>query len=339
LIVEIAGPAQTSIGTAAPFTIYIKNMGTVQADGVAVQALLPEYVDVLEASPQPSLTKANKLSFALGDLAAEEVRKIHLRLVPRRAGAVRLHTSVGFSVATSSTVHVGKPQLSLKCEAPAMATLGDVVTFRLVVENRGDGLSRTLSVVPQVAEAGQNRMSPAGRFDIGTLEPGDSKEILLRAVANHEGPMQVRFVATDDSGAEAATEIRVWVEPTALNVTLLAPDQTRVGMEQDYAIRVTNRQACSAGHVRIACSLPADFRLTVVDNAVKFNPDYSVLTWDLRELPPGATQVLRFKARVASEGAHTLRATLQSDNLPSPQQAEITVDAYDEPQFDRTAST
>ena len=42
------------------------------------------------------------LVFEIGDLEAEAVRKINLRLVPRSAGEVRLHTTVGFSVAADT---------------------------------------------------------------------------------------------------------------------------------------------------------------------------------------------------------------------------------------------
>jgi uncharacterized repeat protein (TIGR01451 family) len=338
LVVEIAGPGQTSVGTAAGFTIYIKNMGTVTADGVSVQAVIPQYVDVLRAAPAASLQKANRLTFALGDLEAEAVRKIDLELIPRLAGEVRLHTSVGFSVAASSTVRVGKPKLKLRCEAPALATLGDLVTFRLVVENLGDALSRAVTVTPQVAVPGEDAMTTAGRFDVGPLQPGDSKEILLRAMANRQGPMQVRFVATDDSGDEATTDTRVRVQPSSLNVTLIASGRTRVGVEQEYQIRVTNTETAATGHVRISCTLPADLHPTVVDSEVVFETDSRLMVWTIDDLPAGDTRILRFKGRLGSVGEHTLRATIEGDGLSRPQSAETTIEAYDEPQFQRTAS-
>jgi hypothetical protein len=291
------------------------------------------------------------LIFELGDLESQDVRKIDLNLTPRSRGEVRLHTNVGFSVAASSTVQVGKPKLSLTCSAPGVAALGDLVTFELIIENAGDAVADGVVVIPRVAAVGQSELSAMGRFDVGTLPPGDSKEILLRAMANRAGPMQIQFMATDDSGEEVTTETRVRVLSTAadatrdaeqdaaaMDVSFVVPAETRLGVEQVYEIRVANPTPVPAGNVHVICTLPADLRMTVVENEVEFSPDFSTMTWQVGDMVGGATEVLRFKARVGSEGRHTLRAVLQSDRLATPQTTEATIGVHDGPQHQRTAS-
>ncbi len=218
--------------------------------------------------------------------------------------------------------------------------MGDLVTFRLVVQNTGDAMSQGVTVVPRVAVDGESEMSPVGHFDVGVLAPGSSKEILLRAMANREGPMQIQFVATDDSGQETTTQTHVRVRSTALAVTVVVPSETRLGVEQDYEIRVSNSDRTPASNVRVACSLPADLRLTVIGSSVEFSPDFSAMTWQVGELVGGATKVLRFKARLGAQGEHTLRAVLESDRLATPQTTEATISVQDEHQHQhqRTAS-
>ncbi len=350
MVVEIAGPPRTSVGANASFVIYVKNMGSVTADGVVVQAMLPENVDLVRSYPVANLTKKRMLVFEMGDLEPQAVRKINLDLTPRSTGEVRLHTSVGFSVAASSTVQVGKPKLSLKCGAPGVAALGDLVTFELVIENTGDATSGGVVVIPRVAKVGQSEMSQVGRFHVGTLAPGVSKEILLRAMANRTGPMQIQFLATDDSGEQVTAETRVRVLPTAtdacqetgqdasMDVTFVVPTETRLGVEQVYEIHVSNSDQRAARNVYVTCILPADLRLTVIETAVQFSPDLATMIWQVGELAPGATEVLRFKARVGSEGEHTLRAVLKSDRLSAPRTTEATIGIDDELRHQRTAS-
>jgi uncharacterized repeat protein (TIGR01451 family) len=350
VVVEIAGPPRTSVGATASFVIYVKNMGSVTADGVVVQAMLPEYVDLMESHPVANLMKKRTLVFGLGDLEPQAVRKINLDLRPRSTGEVRLHTSVGFSVAASSTVQVSKPKLSLKCDAPGVAALGDLVTFELVIENTGDVTSDGVVVIPQVAEVGQSEMSEVGRFDVGTLAPGVSKEILLRAMANRAGSMQIQFLATDDSGEQVTTQTRVRVRSTTtdatqemrqnalMDVTFVVPAETRLGVEQDYEIRVSNPEPSPARNVHVTCTLPADVRLTVIERDVQFSQDFATMTWQVGEMASGATEVLRFKARVGRAGEHTLRAVLESDRLSAPRTTEATIGVEDEPRHQRTAS-
>jgi len=330
LVVEIAGPPQTSVGSVASFHIFLKNMGVVTAEDVSVQAIIPQHVDFVASDPPANPTGDRVLQFGVGDLVAEAVRQIRLDLIPRSTGEVRLHTNVGFSVAAASCV---------RCEAPAATALGDLVTFRVIVENTGDAQSENITVVPQVASVDQTAMSAVGLFDIGTLQPGDTKEIILRAVASREGTMQVRFVASDQFGSEAIADTRVRVRSGGLDLMLIGPVEARPGEERNYEIQVSNTTDTPAENVQVTCSLPQDFRLTVVESSVQFAPDFAGMTWRVGELAAGATQVLRFKAKAATtQGDHTIRAVLESDALPNPRTTETTIGIHNQLQHHRTAS-
>ena len=339
LVVEIAGPPRTSVGSVASFHIFLKNMGVVTAEDVSVQAIIPQHADFVASDPPADSTGDRVLQFDVGNLMAEAVYQIRVDLIPRSTGEVRLHTNVGFSVAASSSIHVGRPQLAVRCEAPAATTLGDLVTFRVIVENTGDAQSEHITVIPQVASAGQTDLSAVGLFDIGTLQPGDTKEIVLRAVASREGTMQVRFVASDQFGSEAIADTRVRVRSGGLDVMLIGPVEARPGEEHNYEVQVSNTTDTPAENVRVTCSLPQGFRLTVVESSVQFAPNFAGMTWRVGELAAGATQVLRFKAHTAiTEGDHTIRAVMESDSLPNPRTAETTIGIHKQPHYHRTAS-
>ena len=339
LVVEIAGPSRTSVGSVASFQIFVKNMGVVTAEDIDVQVVLPQHVDFIASSPKADSTDGRKRQFTVGDLAAEAVHQIRLDLVPRSSGEVRLHTNVGFSVAASSSIQVGRAQLAIRCEAPAVTALGDLVTFHVVVENTGDRRSENVTVVPQVASVGQTNMSAAGQFDIGTLQPGDTKQIVLRAIASREGTMQVRFVASDQSGSEAVADTRVRVRPSGMDLMLIGPAEAKPGEEISCEVQVSNATDSLAEDVRVTCSLPKGFRLTVVESSVHFASDFAGMTWRPKRLATGETKVLRFKATApATEGDYTIRAVLESDALPNPRRTETTISIHKQLQYHRTAS-
>jgi uncharacterized repeat protein (TIGR01451 family) len=339
LVVEIASPARISVGRVASFQIFVKNMGVVMAEDVGVQVVIPQHVDVVASHPPADSTGGQVLQFVVGNLAAETVRKIRVDLLPRATGEVRLHATVGFSVAASSSVHVGRPQLVVRCEAPAATVLGELVTFRVVVENTGSVPAENITMVPLVGSVGQAEMSEAGSFDIGTLQPGDTKEVVMRAVASREGMMQVRFVASDQFGLEAVADTRVSVGANDLDVTLVGPTEVRPGEESNYEIRLSNATDSPAENVRVTCSMPRGFRLTVVERSVQFAPDFAGMTWRVGELASGATHVLRFKANAATtEGDHTVRTVMESGSMPNPRINETTISIRKQLQYHRTAS-
>lgn len=246
-------------------------------------------------------------------------------------------------VPSQSPIHVGRPQLSLACQAPRAADLGDQVRYRLVVRNTGDGISEQVVVEPQIVAGAGSRTSSRRWFPVGDLAPGASREIVLRDLARRAESLQVRFFASDRNGSEAAAEVQVDVRRPAVEITIAGPDAITLGDEAMFEIRAANTSSGAAEPVRVACSVGDGLRLTVVDQQVQFATKPGQLTWAIGRLAGGETKTLRFQARAMIAGEQRIRVAIENAagqtgrNLRSAA-TEKTITIRDRAADERTAS-
>jgi len=306
--IQTSHPVQTSVGRMMRLTLAVRNAGATAATALRIRTTLPDQAVFVASHPEPSAAEQGVLH--LGDLPAGVVRKIDLELLPRAAGPVEVKTVADFSVATHSRIHIGRPQLSLTCQAPQAADLGDQVRYRLVVRNTGDGLAEQVVVEPQVLDVG-SRPHSRRQFPLGDLPPGAFREITLSDAARRADSLLVRFYASDRSGSEAAAEVCVQVRRPAVEIMLAGPDEITLGDEGLFEIRAANMGSGSVEPVRVTCSVGDGFHLTVVDQQVQFATKPGQLTWAIGRLAGGEAKTLRFQARPVTAGEQQIRVAVE----------------------------
>ena len=336
-------PAQTSVGRSLRLTVAIRNAGTATAGRLRIRTTLPEHALFVASHPEPSAVDQEGLQFELGDLPAGAKQEITLELVPRTARPVVVRSVADFSLAAQSTTRVGRPQLTLSCQAPETVDLGSQVRYRLLIRNTGDGVAEQVVVEPQVLAGGRSRTAGGKRFPVGDVPPGESREMTLRDLARDAESLHVRFYATDRKGSETVAEARVAVRRPAVEISLEGPAQMRLSEPAVFEIRATNAGSGAAEPVRVLCSVGAGLRLTVLDQQVQFAAQRGQTAWAIGRLAPGETRVLRLKARPTTAGEHLIRVAIErrSDaggRLPRPAVAEKTVTVRDRAADERTAS-
>jgi uncharacterized repeat protein (TIGR01451 family) len=242
-----------------------------------------------------------------------------------------------------STTQIGRPRLTLACQAPEAADLGSQVRYKLAVRNTGDGVAERVVVEPQILSGGGNRLSTVKRFPVGDLLPGEACDLTLRDLARDADWLQVRFFATDCSGSEAAAVARGEVRRPAVKISLDVPQEITLGHQTVFEIHAANAGAGAAETVRVRCSASEGLRLTVLDQQVQFTTHAGQVTWALGRLAAGETRVLRLKARPTTAGEQLIRVAIESEldeigKLPRPVAAEKTITVRDRDVDQRIAS-
>jgi len=338
--IQTSHPAQISVGRTMRLILAVRNAGASPAGALRIRTTLPEQAVFVASHPEPSAAEQGVLHFELGDLPAGAVRQIDLELLPRAAGPIEVKNVADFSVASCALIHIGRPQLSLTCQAPQAAELGDHVRYRLVIRNTGDALAEQVMVEPQVVGAG-HRPQARRRFSVGDLAPGASREITLSDAARRPDALLVRFFASDRNGSEAEAEVCVQVRRPAVEITLTGADEITLGDEGLFEIRAANTGGAAVEPVRVACAVGDGLRLTVVDQQVQFSTTPGQLTWAIGRLAGGETRTLRFHARPVTAGEQQIRVTLENggDEMPRYPRpaAEKTISIRDRTVDERTA--
>jgi len=226
--------------------------------------------------------------------------------------SARFTVRAGSASTAGSSLPLGRPQLSLACQAPRAANLGQQVRYRLVVRNTGDGIAEQVTVEPHVVAGTGGRNGVGHWFPVGDLAPGESREIILRTLARHAEPLHVRFFASDRQGSEAEAGVQVEVRRPAIEVTVAGPDEITLGGRAVFEIRAANTGSGAAEAVSVSCEVGDGLRLTVVDQQVQFAAKPGQLVWALGRLAGGETKTLRFEARPLVAGDQRIRVWLEN---------------------------
>ncbi len=189
LTIEKRAPSEIQVGKVATFTTTVRNQGQVAAQGVEVRDLVPQGTELVGTSPQAEQGPQGELVWQLGTLKPGSETTVEMQLMPLAEGEIgsvaTLHFEAGASVRTKAT----RPQVAIDVTAPPRVMVGTEITLRIKISNPGSGAA-TGVVVTEVVPA--NLTHPGGselELEIGTLKPGESRELELGLKAVRPGPV------------------------------------------------------------------------------------------------------------------------------------------------------
>ncbi len=304
LSVETSVPAEINIGTKAQFVIAVKNMGKSTAEGVSIQTTLPASVKFVQSEPAPSLNAERALQFEIGDMAPGTVRRVVVELIPQKTGPVDLQTRAYFSASTQAALNVRRPEIIIRCAGPDAVPVGSTVTFKVVVQNIGDGPARGVALAPEIPEVSYLKDQKPAVAEIALLPAGEAKEFTFVARAVQEQWLEANFVATATDNNEVQCGTRVRVLHPDLRVQL---DGTRINFREavgDYEIRVWNPGDTVVKGTRVALHVPAGLQVTTLSEEATVDQPNRVYSWCIPTLNPGDSHTIQIRATSIELGHH-----------------------------------
>lgn len=203
-------PGEVALGQA-----YELN-ATVTALKDACNVVLTTYVtdgaSYVKSEPTAAV-EGNKLVWMLGALRAGETQNVKLWLKAEREGTVATCFCIAALPGYCTSVNVGKPAINITKTGPAMAQLGESVTYSITVSNTGSSTARDVVVVDEIPqglehESGQGTI----QFQIGDLNAGDSKQLSVTLKTTQRGRFcNIARANSSNAGsvsAEACTEVK-----------------------------------------------------------------------------------------------------------------------------------
>jgi uncharacterized repeat protein (TIGR01451 family) len=215
------------------------------------------------------------------------------------------------------------PDLALSGSAPTSVTLGQSVTYTLLVTNGGAGgatgvtLTDTLPTGATFVSA-TGGVTPAGgvlTFAIGSLASGasDTVTIVVRptAPASLTNNAAVRMDRTDPTPADNSLSLPTTVVVPDLALSGGAPASVKVGQAVTYTLTVTNGGTGGATGVTIIDTLPSG--VTFVSATGGVTPVNGVLTFSLGSLAVRASGAVTVVVTPTAAGSLSDRATVRMD--------------------------
>ncbi len=279
---------------------------------VVVEDQIPPGATYVSSSPTAQVD-GDKVSWTLYNLEKDESVSIELVV---NASTVSDFTSCATIVAypeACTTTAVGVPILSLKKTTPSESVLvGADVPWSLTIKNDGNVCAKNVVITDSFTDGLENlggENDPV--IDIGTLGPGESREINTDTKAVKSGKYCSVAAVTGSNIELVEEEFCFIVLEKGIEVTQEGPKKQFVGKKATYAITVTNTGDISFDNVTIINTAPAESKLLDAQDATISR---NIATWNT-SVAAGEEKSFEVDLIVKKAGDHCNEASVSIDDL------------------------
>ncbi len=315
-------PEKAVLGQPLIYTIEIENTGDVAVKDVKVEDKFPAGTKLTGTIPRAELVNKT-LFWTFDELAPGERKKILVRVVPIEAGNIGSVSTVSYKSVVRSQTLITAPKLELKLEASEQVAIGETAHLHFVARNIGD-VDALGVVLHNLIPAGFEH--PAGtdlEYDIGTLKPGETKEINLQLNAKKPGIYQNVASIKTKGGFKAEAKASLEVIPAVMSLTRKSPSRRFVGHAVQQTTTLKNNSSKLLNNVTIIEYVPAGFRFKKASDNGLYSEELRTITWTAPQLPSGKEIQVTSTLIPTNIGTQTMRVKALN---ASGHQAELTTD-------------
>ncbi len=297
------GPSEIMIRQTSQFEIHVENRGSIDAEGVLVRAMVPDWADLggQNASIGNIAVReqgaGRQLVWTIDQLPAGTSERMFVRLTAARSGNYDLDVDWTLLPQKSVTkIRVHEPRLDVTIEGPEEVVYGQSQTYKVRVLNPGDGTAPNVmfTLSPNSATPSTQR--------IGDIPAGKEAQFEVELTAQDLGDLKIHGLATGELElrAEAAKTIRV--AAAKLEAMLNGPELKYQNSEANYNLQVQNTGSVASEKIMATLRLPTG--VTYVGGIDQVTPQANMLRWEITSLPPGAIRNYQFTCTMNATGEH-----------------------------------
>ena len=312
--IEKIAPPEIQVNTPADFQLIVKNVGRITANQVEVHDQIPQGTELMQAMPQPERGSRGQISWKLGSLRPGQEKRIDVRLKPTAPGVIGSVAHVTFAAQASMRTRVTRPILTIRHRAQPKVMIGDTVTLDISVKNEGDGPATNVYVqedVPQqlTFEDGIRELE----YPLGTLAPGQSKNVKLTLKASSVGKLSNRIVAFADGGLQSEHGVDLEVVAPNLVATSDGPRKRYLRRQATHQLAIQNAGTARATNVEMVARLPGGLQFVNTNNRGKYDRNTHAVYWSMAELAPGQVATVELTTVPREVGDQNIRFETLAD--------------------------
>lgn len=307
LTIEKIAPTEVQVGKQARFELRVRNIGSAPAQGVEVHDAVPQGMQFVSSNPPTTQGPNGQLAWSLGELKPGEQAAVQLELMPTAEGDIRSQATVTFRTEVSVHTLATKPRLVLQLSAPKQVLIGEEATMTISISNPGTGAATGIVLSERVPHGLRHKAGNDLEFDVGTLRPGQSRQIELAMSAVEAGHVINSLQARADARLHAQARAEFDVVAPALAVAMTGPTRRYLERQATYTVAVSNPGTAPARDIELVTELPRGMKFVKANNAGHYDPQTRTVTWNLEELPPSETGSVTLVAVPIEAGEQRLK--------------------------------
>jgi uncharacterized repeat protein (TIGR01451 family) len=154
---------------------------------------------------------------------------------------------------------------------------------------------------------------PALEFEVGTLAPGQSRQLDLVLTAEEAGRITNAMTARADANLEVEAMCDFEVIAPDLKVSVDGPKQRYLERPATYTVSVDNPGTASAKEVQLITKLPPGLQFVSANNMGEYDATTHSIHWSLAELPANERGTVELTALPVEAGEHTLQVASRAE--------------------------
>ncbi|MDA7950655.1 MAG: hypothetical protein MPJ24_04120 [Pirellulaceae bacterium] len=308
LVVEKILPSEIQVGKEAQFVILIQNTGQTAAQGVVLQDQIPKGVKFTSAVPKPHQVVGGQLQWELGEIKPNEEARITLNYEPQLEGEIGSVATVSFKTEASATTVCTRPQLDLEVNLPDQVLIGENVKISITLKNPGTGAATGVVIEEEVPHGLAHQSGRELEYEVGTLEPGQTKELELILKAERAGKIQNRLVARADADLLVESTNNMEVIAPQLQLGTTGPSIRYLQRQATYEVTIANPGTATAKNIELVSHLPKGMKFISSNNQGEYDPATHSVYWSLVELPAkeqGTVEMTVLPTETGEQKIHT----------------------------------
>jgi uncharacterized repeat protein (TIGR01451 family) len=277
-----------NVGQECDVDLVVQNTSKVTVQSVMTEAVIPPAVEVVEAVPSP-IEGSDSPTWTFGELKPGEKRTVAIKMIPRERGDVRLDAYVRLTGFSSTEFAVQEPMIAVEVVGPAKIEMGQQAGYVVRVNNPGTGVASNVIIQAAIPAGLEHRSGSILSIEIGTLNPGESRQAKLSVTAIKGGPQELAIRAIADGELSDETMAQVAVAEPQLKIAISGPEEQMAGRKAEYKMAVSNAGNVQSANVRAKYRIPEGAEFIAADRGGKYNKADHSIEWFVGTLQPEET--------------------------------------------------
>lgn len=314
LAVQKVAPREVQVNREATFELVVKNTGRTPANQVRVHDQIPNGARFVSANPPPAENAGGQLVWDLGTVNPGQQVSIQMTVLPEQPGEMGSVAHVTFGAQATARTTCTQPQLALRHEAPESVLVGQDFQMNIILENRGNGPAEEVVLLEDVPEGldfgtGQKELE----YPIGTLRPGEVRQVPLRLRASRVGHVKNVLVATGAGKLQAETTVNLRIVSPQLTLSIDGATRKFLKRPATHSITVSNPGSAPALNVQVVARLPRGLQFSSANNQGQYDPNSHAVVWRLARLDSQKSGVTELVTVPIAAGKHEIQVQATAD--------------------------
>jgi uncharacterized repeat protein (TIGR01451 family) len=285
IVMQKAAPTEIQVGKPAKFAVKIRNTGQATATDLVVRDEVPKGTKLIDTSPSAARIEGSQIVWELGSLEPNQETLVTMQVMPLSEGEVGSVATVTFNTQASVRTRCTKPELVLEHTAPRRVLSGSPVAFTIKLSNPGSGSTTGVTLEATVPKGLSHPAGAELEFEVGTLAPGETRELELTLNATEAGLVESLLIARADANLVSESRATMEVIAPQLAVSLKGPSRRYLERPGTYEVTVSNPGTAPAKDVELVATLPPGMKFQETNNAGVYDAERHSVFWSVAELP------------------------------------------------------